>query len=430
MPEVKPTEEMTEKKAFSPIISAMCSRYSWLAAAAIIPAAAAFFMGLEDYGCIIETSAAALIIILLAAAKYAILKKKGITYSDIHKNEKSLDSRLTGSFGDIGGIGSTLGAITAIIYAFMYIYVKDGGIFESEDFHLYLLMHSARAVCIGVMLASITSKKSMHCSLYIILSKVFNADGKELLRKSSRAAHNPDAMNYLRNMAVIRLTASVSVCTVSIMSIASKAGTVFGGVHCALICLFVSLLSDLAAIPSHKGFCEEKFTLWTKKHQGICIANILMFIIISFFMLFSFPSQSVYCDFTYSTQYDYYEEVDNSIHPFSVPDLSDEAASMVTGLFLLAVFMTALTSGCAITEKSDLSGGSIPFRKYKAIFITAAAAVIISVINGLIYPKQAINSLQWLVTVSLVCFMIIVNIIIGAVSGRKENSCGSNAKAS
>lgn len=422
MPEKIISKEMSEKKTsspFAPLISAMCSRYSWLAAVAVIPAAAAYFLGSEDNACIMNTAAAALILILLGTVKYSILQKKGISRADIKKNEKALDSRLTGSLGDIGGIGSTLGAITGIAHAFIRIYIKDGGAFSSGEFLIPLLTASAQAICIGVMLAAMTSKDSIQCSMYIICSGVFGTSGKELIKQTSRAAHSSDAMKYLRNMAATRLTASVAVCIVSIMSVVSGAGTLYSGMQCAFICLAASVISDLAAEKTNSGFSEEKLTLWTKKHRTICAVNIIMFVTIGFFFLFSFPSQSVYCNYPLISQYDYYEEVDNTVHPFSVPDLSEEAAPMITGFMMLTVFMMAVTSACTLTDKSDLAGGTIPFRKYKAAFIAAAAAIVLSAAKGLIYPEQAVNSLQCLVTASLVCFMIIVNIISGAVSMRK-----------
>ena len=422
MPEKIISQEMSEKKNTSPLaplLSAMCSRYPLLAAVAVIPAAAAFFIGSENNVCVTDTSAAALILILLGTVKYAVLQKKGITRADIRKNEKALDSRLMGSLGDIGGIGSTLGAITGIAFAFIQIYVKDGGAFSSGEFLIPLLTYTAQAICIGVMLAAMTSKDSIQCSMYIICSGVFGTSGKELIKQTSRAAHSSDAMKYLRNMAATRLTASVSVCIISIMSIVSGAGTLYSGVQCAFICLAASVLSDLAAEKTQSGFSEEKLTLWTKKHRTICAVNIIMFVILGFLFLFSFPSQSVYCNYPLISQYDYYEEVDNTIHPFSIPDLSEEAVPIITGFMVLTIFMMAVTSACVLTDKADLAGGAIPFRKYKAAFIAAAAVIIAEAAKGLIYPEQALNSLQCLVTASLVCFMIIVNVICGAVSGRK-----------
>lgn len=99
------------------------------------------------------------------------------------KNEKALDSRLMGSLGDIGGIGSTVAAVAGIAYAFINLYVRDGGVFSSGDFYIPLLNISSKAISIGTLLACITSKESISASLYIIAGRTFKASGKELIKK-------------------------------------------------------------------------------------------------------------------------------------------------------------------------------------------------------------------------------------------------------
>ena len=138
MPE-NTTNGESEKQSFSPLTSTFYSRYTWLSVVSVIPAAVAVFMGSEDLGYMIDVTAAALIVIFFGITKYSLLKKREISLDMMIKNEKALDSRLMGSLGDIGGIGSTVAAVAGIAYAFINLYVRDGGVFSSGDFYIPLL---------------------------------------------------------------------------------------------------------------------------------------------------------------------------------------------------------------------------------------------------------------------------------------------------
>ena len=189
MPE-NTTNGESEKQSFSPLTSTFYSRYTWLSVVSVIPAAVAVFMGSEDLGYMIDVTAAALIVIFFGITKYSLLKKREISLDMMIKNEKALDSRLMGSLGDIGGIGSTVAAVAGIAYAFINLYVRDGGVFSSGDFYIPLLNISSKAISIGTLLACITSKESISASLYIIAGRTFKASGKELIKKACRVTHS------------------------------------------------------------------------------------------------------------------------------------------------------------------------------------------------------------------------------------------------
>lgn len=140
----------------------------------------------------------------------------------------------------------------------------------------------------------------------------------------------------------------------------------------------------MTACPSGKSFTEEKLSLWDKKHKSMCAINSIMFVIIGFFFIFSFPIQSVYSNYSTVNQYDYYEEVDTTIQAFSVPDTATESAPLLTGLFLITVFMMAIVSASSLTDKDDLVGGFIPFAHYKTGLIALAAGIIVTVICSII----------------------------------------------
>ena len=415
MPE-NTTNGESEKQSFSPLTSTFYSRYTWLSVVSVIPAAVAVFMGSEDLGYMIDVTAAALIVIFFGITKYSLLKKREISLDMMIKNEKALDSRLMGSLGDIGGIGSTVAAVAGIAYAFINLYVRDGGVFSSGDFYIPLLNISSKAISIGTLLACITSKESISASLYIIAGRTFKASGKELIKKACRVTHSTEAMKYLRNMAVIRLTTSLSV-----ICIVSVTGSPYSCIQLAVIYVLTAVLSDMTACPSGKSFTEEKLSLWDKKHKSMCAINSIMFVIIGFFFIFSFPIQSVYSNYSTVNQYDYYEEVDTTIQAFSVPDTATESAPLLTGLFLITVFMMAIVSASSLTDKDDLVGGFIPFAHYKPGLIALAAGIIVTVICSIIYPHMALDPLQWLVALSIACLIIIINIISFVILNRRSN---------
>ena len=308
MPE-NTTNGESEKQSFSPLTSTFYSRYTWLSVVSVIPAAVAVFMGSEDLGYMIDVTAAALIVIFFGITKYSLLKKREISLDMMIKNEKALDSRLMGSLGDIGGIGSTVAAVAGIAYAFINLYVRDGGVFSSGDFYIPLLNISSKAISIGTLLACITSKESISASLYIIAGRTFKASGKELIKKACRVTHSTEAMKYLRNMAVIRLTTSLSVGTISVICIVSVTGSPYSCIQLAVIYVLTAVLSDMTACPSGKSFTEEKLSLWDKKHKSMCAINSIMFVIIGFFFIFSFPIQSVYSNYSTVNQYDYMKKL-------------------------------------------------------------------------------------------------------------------------
>lgn len=421
MPENTTTGETAQKRSFSPLTSTFYSRYTWLSVAAVIPAAAAVFMGSDDLGYMIDVTAAALIVIFFGIIRYSVLKKAGISLDMMLKNEKALDSRLMGSLGDIGGIGSTVGAVAGIAYAFMNLYVRDGGIFSSGDFYIPLLNISSKAISIGTLLAAVTSKESISSSLYIIAARTFGAEGKDLIKKSCRVTHSREAMKYLRNMAAARLTAVISLGILSVICIVSGMGSPYNCIQLAVIYVLAAVISDTPSRHDGKSFTEEKLSLWDKKHKALCTVNSIMFVLIGFFFFFSFPIQSVYSDYVTVSQYDYYEVVDNTIRAFSVPDTATESAPMLTGNFLITVFMIAIVSVTVLTDKDDLTGGLIPFSHCKAALISAAAGMAVTVICSIIYPSMSLDPLQWLVTLSIACLMIIVNIISGAILNRRSN---------
>lgn len=420
MPE-NTTNGESEKQSFSPLTSTFYSRYTWLSVVSVIPAAVAVFMGSEDLGYMIDVTAAALIVIFFGIIKYSLLKKREISLDMMIKNEKALDSRLMGSLGDIGGIGSTVAAVAGIAYAFINLYVRDGGVFSSGDFYIPLLNISSKAISIGMLLACITSKESISASLYIIAGRTFKASGKDLIKKACRVTHSTEAMKYLRNMAVIKLTTSLSVGTLSVICIVSGTGSPYSCIQLAVIYVLTVVLSDMTACPSGKSFTEEKLSLWDKKHKSMCDINSIMFVIIGFFFIFSFPIQSVYSNYSTVNQYDYYEEVDNTIRAFSVPDTATESAPLLTGLFLITVFMMTIVSASSLTNKDDLVGGFIPFAHYKTGLIAIAAGIVVTVICSIIYPHMALDPLQWLVALSIACLIIIINIISSAILNRKSN---------
>ena len=168
--------------------------------------------------------------------------------------------------------------MAGIAYAFINLYVRDGGVFSSGDFYIPLLNISSKAISIGTLLACITSKESISASLYIIAGRTFKASGKELIKKACRVTHSTEAMKYLRNMAVIRLTTSLSVGTISVICIVSGTGSPYSCIQLAVIYVLTAVLSDMTACPSGKSFTEEKLSLWDKKHKSMCAINSIMFV--------------------------------------------------------------------------------------------------------------------------------------------------------
>lgn len=403
--------------ALTAAAGAFCNKYIIISLVSVVLAAIALLIGSKSLSCIAEVSAAAVVGLAMWLIQFFALRKYGLSRKMMLDNRKSVDPRLSGSLGDLNSLGSSLGALAGISIVLSRLFIVDGGAFNSDNIAVPLLETLASALCIGAMISVTTSRPSLRCSLYIIAGRTTGAMGNELLKKTCRASNSPELMKRLGKMSCVRVAASVVVSVTIVMSALSGAGSAFSCVQTAFLCMLAVGLSGSCPKGGEDRLSEEKIPLFSKKSKRVCALNILSFIIIAFFFIFSFPFRSVYTDYTPKNDFAYYESsLSGNVDIFSIPQPGDESSVLFNGVFIACALMIAVFSGAFALSGGFSSVYQISYELIGSAFSIAAAAGF-----GLIVKSSALGSVQYLVAASTACLLIFVNLIAYLVGQRKRS---------
>lgn len=401
---------------FTAVLGAFCNKYVALSLTSVLLSAIALLLGSDSILCFADLSAAAIVGILMWLVQFFSLRKLGLSRKMILDNKKSVDPRLSGSLGDLNSLGSSLGALAGISIVLSKLFILDGGAFDSDNFTVPLLEALASALCTGAMISVTTSRPSLRCSMYIIMGRTSGTSGDELLKKTGRASNSPELMKRLGKMSCVRVAAAVVVSVTIVLSALSGAGSAFCCGQTAFLCMLAVGLSGSCSKGGEEKLSEEKIPLFSKKSKSICALNIIAFIFITFFFIFSFPFRSVYTDYTPKFDYQYDDEVSGDVEIFSIPQSEDESGALFNGVFLASALMISVISGAFA-----LSGGFSSVTQISAELLGAAFSVAAAAVAGFINSISALDSIQYLVAVSTACLLIFVDLIAYLVGQRRKN---------
>ncbi len=396
------------------------SKYFIIAFSAALIAVMAVFTGYEAKICIAQTLAAAMILFAVGVIQRMRLIHLGLSCKAAEQNLKSLDSRLMGSISDCSGIGSMMGALSGVASVFAEAYITDGGLFSRDNFMPYILAAAAQAVSTGALTAALTSRNDICLSLYLTAARACGKNEKEIIKKSNKITRCSELMTRLRTTASIRLTAAVALTEAIVILSLSGAGSPYTCIAMASIYAAAVVITEMTPKCKNPHSGSEKNVLWTRNARSLCAVNAVVFAVITVLFMFSFPVRSVYTEYTPVTEYYYYDaEPDSDIDPFSVPVKNEENSALYAGFYLITLLMLITTAGGANADGADFLGGySNPCcaGAYAICFGVASAYI---VVHGIYHPQSALNAQMWLVTISIGCLMLAVNIIRSLIAAKK-----------
>lgn len=383
--------------------------------AAIITASLGYEAVLSDI-----VFASALVLLQFVIQNYR-LYKYNITRKNINDNKKALDARLIGSINDTGGIGSMMSALAAVSSAFADLYITDGGLFQGDSFVIPIIASLAKALSIAAIVGIISSRNSIMCSLYLTVCRGFADSERSILKNATRVTHHPSAMKSISSACAIRLTTSISISIAIVIASLSGSGAPYSCTALALISAAVLLISEMSPKCKNDDHTDEKLTLWSKFSKSLCLVNVIVFTVITIVFLFSFPIQSVFCHYTMRHEFNYYDNVSAEIQIFSVPSHCPENAALFTGFFVISILLIIVISAATRSETFDFIKGISAKEHFSAILICVFGTVCFSIISGYISPMSSLDSIMWVVAISIGCILTLTNLIMHLTHAYKQS---------
>lgn len=393
---------------FSPIIDAFRTKYAFFSLLSVIIVVLTYFLENEDMINIFQVLAAIIIIFIAVAVRNFRLRHSGINMSVIAKNRKALDPRLMGTLDDISGVGSMLGILVGFSAALSDFFIVDGGLFALDNYLAPMAVAAAKSIIIGASVSMISSKYGMMCSLYLAVVNSFGNDNA--VKNICKVTHYPEVMKNLRAVCTARITASAALTVSIVIASFSGAGCPVTCIGAAFFCACLMILTDSLPKCKAKVHTDEKIRLWNKRNRSFCILNVLVFVLISVMLLYTFPMRAVFTDYTVKHEFVYDEEEDYSIKPFSVPEHNDDNAPLFTAYYVICMGMLIIIAGAAKSDEAESFDVMISGSELIGYIVCGAAAVGYAVIKGFFRPESAMTSIMWLVSLSFVCLIVAINL--------------------
>lgn len=413
------------KKEMS-IIDPLKCKYMILSLVAAVISVILYASGFCDLKYMTEIISAAAIIYLTLLVQNIYLKKHGFSSAEREKEKKHIESRITGTFSDISGIGATMGAIAGVASAFADIYIIDGGIFMEHDLMMPILMAAVKAFTLGSSIAMITSPENLWKLFYIVSVRNFEPD--RVKKNISRISHYSDVMRTMRGACAVRLIAAIGMTIVTVVVAVTGTGAPYSCLEAALIYLTALICSTY--IPKAKNITksEEKTTLWSKQKRAFCIVNVAVFCIISFAVMFTFPFRSVFTVDSYSDVYvfEYDVEVESTIDAVSVPVNNAENSGLFSALFAITAALILVSALFSDMSSSELAVDFFGKDRLYSICLGGAIAAAYVIIKGFIIPEAVFGPIAWLVVISVLCLFVSVDLVYRLIEINRNRSNKAN----
>lgn len=404
------------KSAALPVKRIFTDKYLIMSIAAVVMAAASVLAGADSLNTLINTAVTAVILMGMYIGRSLRLAGKGVALMNRKNADKALSPRITGSMGDVSGIGSTMGALAGISVLLGQVFITDGGVFVADDFALPLLSSAAGALSTGVAVCAAASRESSTQTLYLMAAHSLSSDasGEDICRRAAMVGHYPDITRRLGGALCVRLSFAIGMAVVTAMTALSGAGAALSCSWIAVLTLLLTVITDIANMPGQsQQRTDESTALLTKRHKSFCAFNTAMFSIIAFFFLFSFPFRSVFSSYEVSHDFYYSVELTGKVDIISLPVHNDDNASLFPGFFIVTAIYLLICGLWFCLDKEDIKNGRLITGKGSVI--ATAGTVIIAVgmvtVNGILFPQAALEPVMWLVCVSVGCLMALADMI-------------------
>lgn len=393
------------KESFWGFLSGKYIILSLAAAAVGIAATAGQGQGFYAY---FEAASPAVLLILSGLWSNLLLKKRGVLFGMRKGARKSADPRVMGSMGDINGIGCMASALMGIAVLFSEAYLTNGGIFSADNFMIPLSAALSKALGMTAVFGYVTSLERSEESLYICVCDTLGVRGEDCVKKIARIGHYPGIMKRMGGVTAARLAAVIGFSGAVLMCAACGASLPYSQLEAALLAVIALAVTEFSGSIFHRGRTEDKHRLMSKSRKSFCVLGSVMFILVSFFFLFSFPIRSVFSTYEVTHDFEYHTEFTGEIDIISPPADTNDNAPLFPGFFLVSAGFAIVTAAASTAEGRDiLSGISSPRALCGIIFGIAAAAADVFV-SSLLRPAAALDGVMCLVSVSMVCLIAAV----------------------
>ncbi|MBQ5331381.1 MAG: hypothetical protein J6F31_09045 [Oscillospiraceae bacterium] len=419
MPENKPnTDNKKENRALSPVSQTVTDKYVLVNLFSVVLAIIGFMLGTphpETVNDVIEvfcqSVTAELILIAATAAINVSLYRKELDRTACVKGSVSFDPKITSPVRDIGGIGVLLAAVAAVLPTLSELFISGGGeLFDNEYFYIYLLCSASRAVSVFSVIAAMTSPELMFSLLSVQCASLAGEKGQKALNISARVSHYPALLGAFRRSFAIHTVVGLSLSLVCLMCSLTSVNLPYKTSGLAVIYALMCILSISAPKLREPEKTDEKLALFTKKTGSFIATNMIMFLCIVFFFLYSFPFRSVYTNYVMRHDFGYHDNVSEKVPVFSVPPSDDTGLTLFTGLFVItALFVMVQFISSMLYDDSTFGTrfAGEPASLLMAVFIIACY----SVIHTMLYPAAAMSAIMWLVCISIGCLMLGISLV-------------------
>lgn len=379
-------------------------------AAAVVGMVAAAGQGQGFYA---YSEAAAPAVLLIGASIWSnlLLKKRGIYYSRRRGARKYADPRFMGSITDISGIGCMAAALMGIAVLFSEAYLTGGGIFAGENFTMPLAAAFSKAMGLTAAFGIITSAGWSEASLYGCVCDTLGIGGEECVKKISRVGHYPGIIRRMGNVLAVRLAAVIGFSGAVLMCAAGGGSLPYSRWGASLLAVITLVTTEFSGSIFHRGRTEDKHRLMSRSCRSFCVMGSIMFLLVSFLFLFSFPIRSVFSTYSVTHDFEYHTEVTGEIDIISLPVDNEENAALFPGFFLVSAGFVIVTAAAAGADGRDILSGISSRRAMAGVLVSLAAAAGYVFVYGIVRPAAAADGIMNLVCVSMICLMAAVYLI-------------------
>ena len=346
-----------------------------------------------------------------------VLAKRDMSRSVFASNMRSLDPKITGYVTDISGIGSLLAALAAVSYALSQLYISNDG---QDRFYVTAVSIVCGALMIGCSLGMITSRDTLFRMVFVTVSDITDTKGEELIKCVGRTSLSHELTGAVRRISLIALSVQIGMSLLFIVSSLTSVGLPFPLSGIAVIYAAIMLIS-MGNTKGDTVYGEEKLRLFAKG-RSFGVLNTVMYVLIAIAVMYTFPFRSVYTSYTVRYEYYYTDAAPEGINVFSIPEHRLENEPLFMAMFILSAFTVIVMAFTAIAYDSKTFSQKGSAKSLVMIMSAIGLIIVYSAVYSLINSVFRMNAVMWLVSVSLACLMLGVNLIRILVVSRRSDS--------
>lgn len=410
--------EQKKKAVSSPIPYALSNKYVLINLVSVVMAIIAFMMGVYNpdisAGAVEVFCQAVSAELIMAGTLLAVniaLKRNELDYGMVRSGWKAYDPKLTGALRDVSSITVLFSAFAAVAAVFSELFLADEGELFAGDYTLfYTLCSASRAVTLFSVLCALTSPTLLISILSAQTAAISGRRGEEAMKTAYHASDYPRIMGVFRRTAAINTAAAFSIAVFSLINSVSTLPQAFKPSGLAVILAVLTVLS--LSVPRNVELLKSDTPtpIYDKGTKSFITVNVIMYLVIAFFFLYSFPFRSVYTENVIQHDFGYYDNISEKVPLFSLPPKDETGLPLYKGLFVITALFALMEYMATILYDDNTFGDRFtgePAYIIMAIFMIGFYCVV----HALLYPAAMMNAIMWLVCFSISCLMLGVNLM-------------------